>query len=253
MWAKYILLIGIIVALTMSVVVTLPYVFAWSSYRALSTEMNVVALKGTAYSRVLPTTVANISIVAIYPKSVVYSDGGSTAFNIQLVFFVQLDPRVYYFSGDGGVQSYPWGGSNPTFSGTIPNNYSSVLRDQGTLFDRQSDSGHIPSFFVNYSIPIYGSYESLPNTPNFLYFVGVYQVYPEIALNGGVGLSNGTSGSVDFGFLVNDHPIAIYCLNYPLTLWIAYMSSGIITVFVSTNYLLSRKHARQSALPAQAP
>lgn len=252
MWAKYILVIGICTALTMSALVTIPYVLAWSSFNALSREMNVVALKGTTYSDYLPTTVANISLVAAYPKAGVYTQG--KAFSLQLVFFVVLDPQITWFSGDvTDIFFFESGSKNPSLIGTLPLTYG-PLGVYSSGFDRHSESGHISPFFVNCSAAVSVNLWPPAFASNSLYFTGSYQVHPEIALNAMVStISNSSMNTVGFGFIMEDYPATIYCFNYPLTLLAAYGSSVVITASVSLNYHLSRKLLKKGDSSSRAP
>jgi hypothetical protein len=245
MWAKHILIIGICIALTMSALMTIPYVFAWSSFNAESREMNVVALKGTTYSDYLPTTMANISLVAAYPKAAVYAQG--KVFTLQLVFLVDLDSQITLFRGEvTDISFLELGSKNPSLIGTLPLAYSPLgVYSSGLV--RHGESGHISPFFVNYSATVSVNVWPPAFAPNRLYFTGSYKVHLEIALNAVVStISNSSVNTIGFGFIMEDYPVTIYCFNYPLTLWAAYGSSIVITASVSMNYHFSRKRLKKS-------
>ena len=252
MRAKYILIGGILAALAISTVATVPYVLAWSSYNAESGKSYFVAVKGKTGSGYLPTSMATISLVAVYPKAAAfgyYSHTGVTVcmFYLQLVFFVQLDPQVYSFVPDltGGI--YFGSYASPTMIGVAPD-------VRFSNFSRLSDNGNIAPYFVNYSIPVGGN--QWPQTVTLSYLVGSEQVYPVIFLNAAVRtVSNQTNNFMVFDFTsgFRDCPITVYFFNYPSTLWVAYGSSIIIAALASINYFLSRKRENQGDRPQRAP
>lgn len=239
MWAKYILVIGVCTALITSALVTVPYVLAWSSLNSLSREMNIIALNGTTYSDHLTTTVANITLVAAYPKAAVYAQG--TMFSLQLFFFVELDPQITWFSGDiTDIYFLELGSKDPNLIGFIFD-----PTDHSTLFTKLSESGYISPFFVNCSAAVRANRWPPAFASNLLYFTGSYQVYPEIALNAMVSTINNSSfNNIGFGFITEGYPVTIYGFNYPPTLWAAYGSSVVIAASVSLNYYLSRKRLK---------
>ena len=236
-YRKHIFVLGISVALVMSAAITLPYILIWNSYNSENREINTVKILGETSIEKMSDSLVNLTLIAIYPKAAVYAY--DNMFTIQLVFLVALDPNITDFRiYDLHVEFRNWDWSIVCI-GYSPTEYQSD-------FYRHSQIGNMPPYFTDLSIVVRSGRWPPSYAANLLYFADRVETFPEIRLNGAITLNNDNRNSsmLGFSFDMGNYSTAIYCFNYPSTLWIIYGSSLFIAIGVSVNYLLKKRACR---------
>lgn len=242
MTTKRVFFLGVAVAITLSVAITAPYVFAWWNFNSQSRELNVVNVSGESLlvDEDKPTSLVNITLVAVYPKAVV--EAASNMFFVQLVSLVSLDSNITEFVCDEVEANFRSSEGTDEYFGLTTLSFST-----GTLVDfyRSKNEGNIAPFPANASIPIHsGRWPPFPqDASHMLYLTDQFETLAQVRLSGRVRINDSTSFLSVF-FNLTNYPTAIYRFNYPSTVWIAYGSSVIIIGIVSINLLYHRERDR---------
>lgn len=234
---KIVFLLGIMLAIILSTVATLPYFLAWRSFRSQSTEMNVVNVHGITYIEGRQTSLVNIRLIAVYPKAA--GEAYSDMFVVNLAFLVSLDSNITEFKCNEiqvNFRSLNW-----TY---VYYGWEELSVQSGTLVDfyHTDNKGSIAPFFVNVSMnidsaqwpPFYQDFSHL------LYLTDQIETFPDLVLNGQIGMGTNSSGIGVF-FDMTKYSTTIYRFNFPPTVWIAYGGSLFTIVAVSVNLLYKDK------------
>jgi len=231
--------LGVLLALVLSIVTTVPYTSAWWSFSSQNREMNVVNVSGETIlvDGGKQTSTVNIALVAVYPKAVI--EAHSNMFLMQLAFLVSLDSNITEFICDEIKPNFRSANQTYEYYGFMALSFS-----MGTLVDfyRSRNEGNIAPFSANASIPINSrSWPPFPqDVSHMLYLTERFETLAHVWLNARVRMNNSTAFISVFFDLANYHT-TIYRFNYPPTVWIAYGSSVSIVGIVSINLLHHRK------------
>jgi hypothetical protein len=240
--AKTVFLSGIVLALSLSIATTLPYVLAWWSFNTQSRETNVVEVSGETYTEGELNSLVNITLIAVYPKAAF--EARSNMFAMHLVFIVRLDSNITEFICDeirANFYSVNWtygyfGWKKLSFS-------TGILVD----FYRRDNRGEIAPFLANLSMDINsGRWPPFSqNISHLLYLTDYIETYPDVSLHARIRAINNSFG-IGVLFDMKEHPTTIYRFNIPWTVRIAYGGSLFIIGAVSVNLFyrrdLDRKH-----------
>lgn len=242
MKAKIVFLSGIVLALSLSIATTVPYVLAWWSFNTQSRETNVVEVSGETYTEGEPNSLVNITLIAMYPKATL--EARSNMFVMHVFFLVVLDSNITEFICDeirANFYSVNW-----TY-GYLGSKRLSFWT--GTLVDfyRRDNRGEIVPFVANLSMDIDpGQWPPFSqDVSHLLYLTDYVETYPDVSLHARIRAINNSFG-IGVLFDMKEHPTTIYRFNIPSTVWIAYGSSLFIIGAVSVNLFyrrdLDRKH-----------
>ena len=206
---------GILVALILSVTVTIPYVLALWSLNHRRREMNVAAVAGETHMHFHPDSLVNITLVAVYPKAAV--EERSNMFVVHFVFLIKLDVNIVEFECDKieiNFWSSNWTSDAPTYFGSKTLNHYDRTPEN---LSRYSASGRIPPFIANVSVDI-GAGRWPPHyqgVPNLIYLAGEVETSPNARLLGRITTTNNLWGPWTVLFDIERYPTTIYRFNFP--------------------------------------
>ena len=236
MKARIVFLSGIVLALSLSTVITVPYVLAWWSFNTQSRETNVVEVSGETYTEGELDSLVNITLIAVYPRAAL--EARSNMFVVHLVFFVRLDSNITEFICDeiqADFRSINW---TYTYFGQ-----KSLSFWRGTLVDfyHRDNRGEIGPFLANLSMDIDpGRWPPFyQDVSHLLYLTDHIETYPDVSLHARIRANNNSFG-IGVLFDMKKHSTTIYRFNIPPTVWIAYGSSLFIIGAVSVNLFYHR-------------
>jgi hypothetical protein len=238
--AKRVFLLGILLAVILSVPLTAVYVSAWWNLGLQSKEMNVVNVLGKTLGVDMNgrTSLVNITMVSVYPKTAV--EAYSNMFTVHLVFLLSLNSNITEFIVDEIEVNFRSQNQTYTYFG-----FETLSFTLGTLVDffrRDSNGGNIAPYSANVSIPV--SPGTLPPSPQgVLDLTNRIETFPEVLLHSRGIISDTSLGTFSTSILfdLTKHSTIIYRFNYPPTVWIAYGSSLFIIVVVYLNLIYRRK------------
>lgn len=239
MMAKVFSFLGVVLAILLSIAVTVPYVIAWWNLSSESREINVVNVEGETYTESGEdhSSLVNVTLISVYPKAAI--EARSNMFVMHLAFLVFLDSSITEFICDeietrfrSLHRNYEYYGSKTLsfWTGTLANFY------------RKDDGGNIAPFSANVSITVRSARwpPFSPDLTHMLYLTDTIETAPLARLSGRIRTMNNTLYFISVFFNMTRHTTIIYRFNYPPTVWVAYGVSLFIVIAVSINLLYHR-------------
>jgi hypothetical protein len=241
--AKVFSLLGFVLAILLSVGVTVPYLVTWRSLDLESREVNLVNVKGVNYGE--DGSLINVTLISVYPKAAV--ERSSNIFVVQMVFLLSLNPNVkeficgwieVNFRSVTGTDEYSGMNTLDFWTGTLANFY------------RWSDRGNIAPFSENVSIIVNSARWPLfsQDLARLFYLTDRIETYPSASLSASIRTINGEWSFVTVFFNMTSHTTVIYRFNHPPTIWVVYGCSLFIAAVVSVNLLYHRKNETKTKI-----
>lgn len=241
---KVLSLLGVALAILLSIAVTVPYVIAWLNLGSESREINVANIKGeTIVFGGEHSSLVNITLFAVYPKAAV--EAKSNMFVTRLVFLVILDSGITEFICDEIRTNFRSLARNYDYYGLEGLSFST-----GRLVDfyrRWREEGNIAPFSANVSMAVHSGRwpQFSQDMSHMLYLTDRIETAPHTILSARIRTINGTSSSISVFFDMTKYATIVYRFNFPPTVWIAYGSSLFIIVAILVNLLYRRQHKKE--------